>query len=151
VIWLVTESGGSGSKSASNTTGPVVLSQSGLNTLATQFGQPLYWVGAKKGTMYELTQSPNTFLLCYLPKGVKAGSSNAYLSIGTYAMTDAYNRMKGLAGKPGTTAFDVPGGGIGLVNKSRPTSVYVGFPGSNFQIEVYDPKAAVARRLTESG
>jgi hypothetical protein len=150
VVWLVTESGG-GSSSKSTTAKPVALSGSGLNTFAARLRQPIYWIGSKPGDTYELTQSPNSFLLRYLPKGVKTGSATEYLSIGTYAMTDAFDRMKALAGKPQTVAIDLPGGGIGLVNKTRPRSVYVAYPGWSSQVEVYDPNPAVARRIAKGG
>jgi len=36
-------------------------------------------------------------------------------------------------------------------DKARPTSAYLAFPGSDFQIEVYHPSAARALRLATSG
>ena len=45
----------------------------------------------------------------------------------------------------------VTGGGIAFYSKSAPTSVYVAYPGSNVQIEVYDPSAAQAAQLVTSG
>ncbi len=43
------------------------------------------------------------------------------------------------------------GGGFAFVDKNHPTSVYLAYPGSNFQIEVFDPNPSVARRLVTSG
>jgi hypothetical protein len=49
-------------------------------------------------------------------------------------------------------AIRVPvSGGFGFYNRARPTSVYFAYPGSNVQVETYDPSAAVARQLVETG
>jgi hypothetical protein len=54
------------------------------------------------------------------------------------------------ASQPG--AVKVPlNGGVAFYNRARPTSVYFAFPGANVQVETYDPSAAVARRLVETG
>ena len=44
-----------------------------------------------------------------------------------------------------------PGGGIGVYSSSQPTNVYVAYPGSNLQIEVFDPSAKRAQQLVASG
>src|SRR6185437_2379152 len=45
----------------------------------------------------------------------------------------------------------VPNGGIAVYSSSQPTNVYVAYPGSNLQIEVFDPSAERAQRLVTSG
>jgi hypothetical protein len=39
------------------------------------------------------------------------------------------------------------GGGIAVYRKRGSTHVYVAYPGSNYQIEVFDPTPGKARRL----
>jgi len=45
----------------------------------------------------------------------------------------------------------VAGGGIVVVSSQSPKSVYLGFPGQDYQVEVYDPSARRALRLATSG
>jgi hypothetical protein len=39
------------------------------------------------------------------------------------------------------------GGAVAVYSKTKPTNVYLAFPGVPEQIEVFDPAASVARRL----
>lgn len=150
VVWLVVESGG-GSSSQSTSNEPVALSAAGLRTLAGVLRQPVYWVGAKPGASYEVTQSSNGIYVRYLPKGIEAGDPKGFLTIATYPMDDAYDVMRKGVRTGESTVLRVPGGGIARVSQTHPTSVYVAYPGSNVQIEVYHPVAAVARRTAVSG
>jgi hypothetical protein len=43
------------------------------------------------------------------------------------------------------------GGGLAFQDKGHPTSVYLAYPGSNYQVEVFDPSAARARQVVLSG
>ena len=43
--------------------------------------------------------------------------------------------------------LDIPGGGVAFQYKNRPTSVYLAYPGSDYQVEVYDPHAGRAGKL----
>ena len=45
----------------------------------------------------------------------------------------------------------LPGGGIAAVNPRFPRSVYLAYPGSDYEIEVFDPSLAHARQLVTSG
>jgi hypothetical protein len=151
VVWLVVESGGGSSPAPVTNNGPVAVSESGLKTLAQAVGQPIYWVGAQRSTLYELTRTSSRVYLRYLPRGAKVGDPRPLLTVGTYALRNAYAVTKAGSKGPGKTVFKVPGGGIGVVNKAKPTSVYVAFPGVDFQVELYDPNARVVRKLAASG
>jgi hypothetical protein len=59
--------------------------------------------------------------------------------------------LKGLAKQSDEKTISVPGGGIAVYSSSTPTNVYVAYPGSNLQIEVYDPSAERAQQLVTSG
>ena len=48
-------------------------------------------------------------------------------------------------------SFTVPGNGIAVYSNSTPTNVYVAFPGTNEEIEVFDPSPKHARALIASG
>ena len=59
--------------------------------------------------------------------------------------------LKSLAKASGESSFDAPRGAIAVYSKSRPTNIYLAYPGSDVQIEVYDPSPAQARSLVASG
>lgn len=152
VVWLVVESGGGSSPKPAAANPPVALSLGGLKTLAQAVQpDPIYWVGSTPGTIYEVTRTGSRVYVRYLPQGAKAGDSRPFLTIGTYAMQNAYNVMKSGAKGADTELIDVPGGGLAVVNKKKLTSVYVAYPDSNFQVEIYSPSASDARRLATSG
>lgn len=153
-IWLVVESvrdgGSTSSAPTSETSGPVALSANGLATLAKAFGQPIYWVGERPGVKYELTQSPDRTYLRYLPNGLGAGDKQGLLTVGTYPVANAYDVTAGTRDQ-GAELIDIPGGGVAAVSKEHSTSVYVAFPSVDYQVEIYDPDAAVARKVATSG
>ena len=61
------------------------------------------------------------------------------------------DKQKKLAKKPGELSFAAPHQGLGVFSSSRPTNVYLAFPGSNLQIEVFDPSQQRARNLILTG
>jgi len=126
-------------------TAAVAVTPTTLAKLAAKLGRPVYWAGKEPGKTYELTQTPDgRIYVRYLPAGVAVGAARPYLTIGTYPVPNAYAVTKAAAGKPGSVVVNVPGG-IAFYAKSRPTSVYMAYPGVDEQIEVYDPSATVAR------
>jgi hypothetical protein len=157
VVWLLVRNNDNGSGSGAVATGPaigpVAASQDRLRQLADQEGHDVYWVGPKDNTTYELTRtSAGRIFVRYLPKGVPVGVNRAdYTIVGTYPVANATSVLKGLAAKSGENKLSVPNGGIAVYSSSQPTNVYVAYPGSNLQIEVFDPSAERAQRLVTSG
>ena len=64
---------------------------------------------------------------------------------------NAFATLKSTAKKQGVPTTKLRGGGLAFTDKTHPTSVYLAYPGSDYQIEVYDPSPARARRLVVSG
>ena len=87
----------------------------------------------------------------YLPVGAKAGANVAALTVGTYPVSNAFAATQRIAGRSDSVQVPVTGGAIAFYAKGAPSSVYVAFPGSSVQIEVYDPVPAEARKLVSSG
>ena len=146
VVWLVVirdDSNGSSAQSAQVTAiPPVAASPDRLRELSVEAGRPIYWLGARENRTYELTRTPqDRIFVRYLPKGVAAGTREAkYTLVGTYPVDDAYGVLKELA-KAG-----------GYVEAARaPRSIYLAYPGSDVQIEVYASSAEHARELITSG
>jgi len=157
VVWLLVRNNdnGSGSGSVANgpAIGPVAATPDRLRKLANEEGHDIYWIGPEDNTTYELTRtSAGRIFVRYLPKGVPVGVDKAdYTIVGTYPVPDATSVLEGLAKKSGEQKLSVPGGGIAVYSDSQPTNVYVAYPGSNLQIEVFDPSAERAQRLVTSG
>ena len=129
---------------------PVAMSASGLATLASAIGEPIYWAGRQKGFFYELrrTEDGNTYIR-YLPPGVDAGAGgDKYLTIATYPYPHALEAIEKVAGR---RAIKVDGGGLALVDAAHPTSVHVAYPDIDYQVEVYDPSPAKALAIASSG
>ena len=124
-----------------------------LKTLAGASDRPIYWAGAKPGTTYELTRTPDgRIYIRYLPKGVKVGDTRAsYLIVATYPVPNAYKAVQTAAKEDGAITFRLPRGGLAVYNRNAQTNVYFAFPGSRSQVEVFDPTPRRARRLVSSG
>jgi hypothetical protein len=131
---------------------PKAATAADLTALAHQLGHSIYWVGPKNGETYELTNASNgNVYVRYLPPGVAVGSSDPYLSVATYPFPKAYAATKGLTKQANMQELKVPDGGVAVVNKGYPQSIHLAYPGSDYQIEVFDPSAAKVRALVTSG
>jgi hypothetical protein len=156
VVWLLVRGGDS--NTASTTTngqavGPVATSEDELRSLSDELGHPIYWAGPIPDRTYELTRtSDNRVFIRYLPKGVPVGIRQAaYTIVGTYPVENAYKVLQGLAKKPDESSFSAPSGGFAVYSTTQANNVYLAYPGSNLQIEVYDPSPQKARGLITSG
>jgi hypothetical protein len=159
VVWLFVR----GHDDSSNTTtttsttvaavGPVAATPAVLRSLSAKSDQPIYWVGPRPGQTYELTRtkSGRTYIR-YLPPGAEIGNRRAdYTIVGTYPTQDAQKVLKDLAKQSGEKSVTAPGGGVAVYSTTAPTNVYVAFPGSDVQIEVFDPSPGKALRLVTTG
>jgi hypothetical protein len=157
VVWLLVRGGDSNSSSGQTQTvpaiSPVAAKPDRLRSLSVEIGRPIYWAGPLSNTTYELTRtSQDRIYVRYLPHDVRVGTKRAdYTIVGTYPVSNAYDVLKTLAKKEGESSFTAPNGGIAVYDTSRSTNVYLAFPGSNVQIEVFDPSASRARALVTSG
>ncbi len=155
VVWLVAIRGGSSSSKAgsSATIAPTAASPDRLRALAKDVGHPIYWIGPAANTTYELTKTGSgRIYVRYLTNGVAIGSkSPSYTFIGTYPFPDAYKALQGLAKKSADASFSAPANGLAVYAKNVPTNIYLAYPGSNVQIEVYDPSPSHARSLIREG
>jgi hypothetical protein len=124
-----------------------------LTSFATSVGHPVYWAGLKDGYRYELTHTTDgrTYVR-YLPAGVPAGASSPdYLTVGTYPVKDALATVRAIGAKTGGSLVNLGGGAVAAADPDHPLSMYIAYPGSSYEVEVYDPSAGQARRLVTSG
>lgn len=161
VVWLIVR--GNDDSSSSSTTGqtttaaaagvPVAATPATLRALADEVGHPVYWIGSRQKRTYELTRTSNgRIFIRYLPPGAEVGNRSArYTIVGTYPVEDAHDVLQRLSTQPGEKSAPTPGGGLVVYSTSSPNNVYVAYPGSDVQIEVFDPSAKRALRLVTSG
>jgi hypothetical protein len=123
-----------------------------LRALASASGHPIYWAGKQPKVKYELTQvTDGRIYIRYLPKGVPLRTKHVYPIVATYPVPNAYKAVRTAAKESGAVTFRAPRGGLAVYNQSAPTNVYLAYPGSKYQVEVFDPNPSRARQLVRSG
>jgi hypothetical protein len=152
VIWLLVRGGGHGGKPAVRTRASAASIRR-LDAFASSIGHPVYWAGSQPSYTYELSKTNDgRVYIRYLPPRVKVGTpSPNYLTVGTYPQRNAFATLRATAKTQGIRPIPLAGGGFAFQYKRRPTSVYLAYPGSNYQIEVFDPSPSRALRLVTSG
>ena len=158
VVWLLVRSGDSNTPATGGTTtgqasGPAATTTDELRALSAELDHPIYWAGAVPDRTYELTRtSDDRIFIRYLPPNVPVGNRQAAFTIvGTYPVENSYDVLQKLSKKPDESSFSAPLGGFAVYSTTQPNNVYLAYPGSNLQIEVYDPSAQRARELITSG
>ena len=150
--WLLVHHGGS-SGHAVVATGPRLVTPSELERFAGDAGQPVYWAGPRKGYVYELTATPGgRIFVRYLPEGFAAGDTRAnFLTVGTYRTPHAFDDLQHAAQRRGADSVRVEDGGIVVSSLRAPSSAYLAYHGSDYQVEVFNPVPGHSLRLLQSG
>jgi len=151
-VWLIAGRGGGEHARPGRATAAGVSLQK-LNAVAATIGHPVYWVGAEPGSTYELTRTDDgRIYIRYLPRGTSVGSPRGdFLTVGTYPQPRAFETLKATAKKQGAATIALSDGGVAFKDTNRPTSVYAAYPGSDYQIEVFDPLGGRALELVRMG
>jgi hypothetical protein len=124
-----------------------------IQELAGASGHPVYWAGPTGAQTFEWTVLPDgrTYVR-YLTRGAKVEDPRPlFLTVASYPVGNGVAAIHKAAKSPGARTFNVKGGGTALVNGKTPSSVYLAYRGSKYQIEVFDPNPARARKLVTSG
>jgi hypothetical protein len=128
------------------------VSVTGLETLARTLGHPIFWIGTRARTHYELTRYSNgNIAIRYLRTGAPIGAKASYLTVATYPFLNPYAALAALGHQHGSTPLALPDGGIAVLSNSEPDNVHAAFPGVNFQAEIYDPIPGEAKTLAATG
>jgi hypothetical protein len=165
VVWLVVRGNDNSSSTTAKTSTPArtkpapavhetvrAASPPSLRALAKASGHPIYWAGTQPKVKYELTQvTDGRIYIRYLPKGVPLRTKHVYPIVATYPVPNAYKAVRTAAKESGAVTFRAPRGGLAVYNQSAPTNVYLAYPGSKYQVEVFDPNPSRARQLVRSG
>lgn len=132
-------------------TAPRLVDGEEIAALGDSLGLSVYWAGERPPDRIELVQDPsgNVFLR-YLPPGVEPGDpAAAFLTVGTYPFGDPVGGLEQTATETGGSLQTAPDGARMLVDPGS-DSVYLAYPDSGLQVEVYDP-AGGALDLIEAG
>lgn len=154
-VWLVLRDDGESTSdratpAASVAAGPDTVSLASLRSRAAQTDQPIYWAGRIRGRRFEVTETTGKFYVRYLPQGVKAGAQKPYLTVATYRHPNAFDATRAVSRRAGAVPIDVGRKGVAFFSRSQPTSVYVAYRGSPYQIEVFHPVPRIARELVSA-
>jgi hypothetical protein len=141
----------SGPKGGSLARKPKAATPADLKSLAGSLAHAIYWAGPKKGYTYELNRKPDgSLFIRYLPRGVQVGASQSYLSVATYPFPNALAGIQRVAKQKVQRTIKLAGGGLAVFNPKIPTDIHLAYPGSNYQVEVFDPAGKV-RQLVAAG
>ena len=112
----------------------------------------MYWAGPRRGYVYEVTRTPSgRVFVRYLPQGYVAGDTRpAFMTVATYPTSGAYENLR-RATKTGGSATTVAGGGIAITWHRSATNVYLAYPHTDYQVEVFNPVPGHARKLLLNG
>jgi hypothetical protein len=150
-VWLIVKGDDDASRSTDSSSANAAT-VSTLRALPGELGHHVYWAGPRASYKYELTQVGDDLFIRYLPYGIHVGDPRPdYLTVGTYPKERAYGLLRKMRRDRRWQSRPASGGGIAVWSERRPQSVYLAFPRSTVQIEVYDPSAARARRLATTG
>jgi hypothetical protein len=133
---------------------PRVVGVTQLRDLSAALGHNLYWAGAPgAGVKLELTrQGDGQIYIRYLHGGGKVGDYRAsFTTVGTYPVPTAFAALTREANGPAAITRSLPGGGLAYMSARHPTSVYLAWPGSSYEVEVFDPSPKHALDLVLSG
>ena len=122
-----------------------------LVELADVLHSPIYWLGPRPGRAYELTVTRAGVYVRYLPLNVSAGTDAKYPFVATYSIPDAYRALRAAGRRRGTVMLRTHDGGEAFFARRSPKNVYLAYPHSDWEIEVFDPSPGRARRLVLGG
>src|SRR5947199_7806464 len=127
---------------------PVAVTPAQLKSIARSAGHPIYWAGPARGT-YELTTiADGRTYIRYLPPGIPVGDPSLHLTVGTYVRPSSpFESVRSAGIKKHAVVRTLKDGSLAVQYRSRPSSVYLVFPGALYEVEVYDQNPATALRL----
>jgi hypothetical protein len=152
VILAFVGGSGGGEETASGA-GARIVSSADLTAALEEVGHDIYWAGERPPAQLELKEEPEgSVYLRYLPPGVEVGEREAaFLTVGSYPIADAFSATRNAAKADGAKLRHLPGGAIAFDNPQSEGSVYLAYPGSDVQVEVYDPTPGASMELVMSG
>lgn len=125
-----------------------------LRALSASVGHDVYWAGSPgAGGSIELTHAQDgRIYVRYLTGDGTVGDDRAqFTTVGTYPVPAALAALRRQARGRDAITRSLPAGGIAYLSTERPNSVYLAWPKSNYEVEVYDPSPKHALDLVLAG
>lgn len=140
------ESVASTSTFAEITAGKVALTENELIDAVKKLGIDVYWAGPVKDAKYTLAVPvEGQAYVRYLPNGDGLSDTKPnYVVIATYTTVDAFTATQAAGNQTDGLTFINSEGAAVYYSKDSSTNVYVAYPNSNYQIEVFNPIATAA-------
>jgi hypothetical protein len=153
VAWLLIDDNESADSSGSPTsTEARIVSVKALRAAAGAQGTPLYWAGATEGAKLELSRpSADRTYVRYLTGNAEAGDPQPFLTVGSYRFEDPTGALRSRGSEPGGVVASAPGEGVVYFDRTNPKSVYLAYPGTEVEIEVFAPEFKEALQLVTAG
>jgi hypothetical protein len=155
VLALLPGCGGSdsGSDQQAGSGAAEVVSADSLREASSEGATPIYWAGEQDGTELELSQpDEDRAYVRYLSGDAEAGDKRAdFLTVSTYVQPNAVAVLRRQSKRSGGTIGHAPGDAIVYFDRDDPRSVYLAYPGSSVEVEVYDPSFERTLKLVNSG
>jgi hypothetical protein len=132
---------------------PQVVSASQLSDFAEAADTPVYWLGERLGSRYELTETDaGRIYVRYLRGEAKAGDPrSSFTTVATYPSEDGVAKLRHAARTQDGAELGRAGDGAVLLADPSATSAYLAYPGGNVQVELYIPEPGQAKRLAAAG
>jgi hypothetical protein len=153
IAWVALDSGDSTSQAGDAQSAEAeVVSVAALRRAAAAQPTPLYWAGATQGTDLELSRpAPDRTYVRYLTGGAKAGDPKPFLTVGSYSFEDPAAALRSRGERSGGVLAAAPGGGVVYFDRTEPKSVYLAYPDTEVEIEVFAPEFKEALQLVTDG
>ena len=132
---------------------PIETTVKQLRATAANAAGPIHWAGRGPGTCLELieTKAGKTFVR-YPPSGVSVGDrQTSSLTVASYPVPRAYAVTEKSSRKRTMVHARTLGGGLAVWSRTRPSNVYLAYPGSDVLVEVFSPGGVLGQRLVLSG
>lgn len=154
IVWVALDSGDSKGDEGGGTpeAEAEIVSVASLRKAAATQDTPIYWAGLTSGSELELSQpSADRIYVRYLPSGVEAGDPRPFLTVGSYRFEDPTAALRSRGGEPGGVLASAPGGGVVYFDRANPKSVYLAYPDTEVEVEVFAPEFKEALQLVTDG
>jgi hypothetical protein len=142
---------GFNNQGSANGTDQVVLTEPELRQIVSELGKTIYWAGPMANAKYTLSVTDTAAFVRYLPDGEGAEDAGMnYLVVATYEINAAYDAVLTAGNEQDGISISNSDGAAIYYNKTSPNNVYLAYPNTNYQIEIFDPSADRALQIATS-
>jgi hypothetical protein len=139
---------------AGQTLGQVAMTEAQLREVVAKNKLTAYWAGPETNALYSLVANSNgQVFVRYLPDGQGLSDTAAkYRVIASYPQANAYSVTQAAGNQANAISFINADGAQVFYSKNYATNVYLAYPESSSEVEIFDPGSGVALGLaTTSG